>query len=367
MKKCICLILTFVMLLMLCACDGGSNAETNGTDHTQPMESKAPTQTAATDDAESSAKATEPEKETEATTEATEPGFAAITIWDDPKYGTVQLTDIRFDFIYGGYLAVFTVTNNSEGTLFCEIGNTVYFNDIMYSPIDFENSYTSRSYNTEIEEAQQETIQRALPFRWLDEAAVDMSVKVTYDNGETGAYQERIDLVNNVFRIHTGENAVSKKYAPSGAELFAADSDAYQLIATACGEDTESYNEQYWVSLYLENTSDHYIIFAFEDFVSVSSDRQDNPYYLASSGSYFLDFRMDRIILAPGKGCYLTASVSKDKVDGYAVDTSEIVTVKIPVSVWDYPSVHLAAGELDYSWKEDHVITVTRDQFVNGN
>lgn len=361
MKKCICLILSVIMLLTLCACGGGSDVETNGTDHTQPMESKTPTQTAASDDSESSTKATQPEKETE----ATEPGFAAITLFDDPEYGTVQLTDIYFD--YGGYVAVFTAANNSDGTLFCEIGNTVYFNDIMYSPIEFENMHTSRSYSIEIEEGQQETIKRGLPFRWLDEVTVDMSVKVTYDNGETGVYQERIDLVNNVFRIHTGENAVSKKYAPSGAELFTADSDAYQLIATACGEDTESYNEQYWISLYLENTSDQYIVFAFEDFVSVSSDRQDNPYYLASSGSYFLDFRMDRITLAPGKGCSLMASVSKDKVDGYAVDASEIVTVKIPVSVWDYPSDHLAAGELDHSWKEDHVITVTRDQLVNGN
>ena len=365
MKKCICLILSVIMLLTLCACGEGNDVEPNGKVHTQPMESSAPTQTVAADDAGSSTNATQPEKETEATIEATEPGFAAIAIFDDPKYGTVQLTDIVFD--YGGYIAVFTVTNNSDGTLFCEIGNTVYFNDIMYSPIEFENMHTSRSYNVEIEEGQQETIERGLPFRWLDEAAVDMSVKVTYDNGETGAYQERIDLVNNVFRIHTGENAVSKKYAPSGAELYTADSDAYHLLVTACGEDTESYNEQYWISLYLENTSDHYIIFAFEDFVSVSSDQQDKPYYLASSGSYFLDFRMDRITLAPGKGCSLVASVSKDKVDGYAVDASEIVTVKIPVSVWDYPSDHLAAGELDYSWKEDHVITVTRDQFVNGN
>ena len=365
MKKCICLILSVIMLLTLCACSGGNDVETNGTDHTQPMESTAPSQTAATDDAEASTKATQPEKETEATTEATEPGFAAITIFDDPKYGTVQLTDIVFD--YGGYVAVFTVTNSADGTLFCEIGKAVYFNDVMYSPIEFEKMHSSRSYSIEIEEGQQETIERVLPFRWLDEATVDMSVKVTYDNGETGAYQERIDLVNNVFRIYTGENAVSKKYVPSGAELFAADSEAYQLIATACGENTKSSNEKYWVSLYLEYTSDHYVIFAFEDFVSVSSDRQDNPYYLASSGSYFLDFRMDRITLAPGKGCSLVASVSKDKVDGYAVDASEIVTVKIPVSVWDYPSDHLAAGELDYSWKEDHVITVTRDQLVNGN
>lgn len=361
MKKCICLILSVIILLTLCACGGGSDVESYSTDHIQPMESKAPTHATAGDDAALSTKATEPKNEAE----ATEPGFTAITIFDDLKYGTVQLTDIRFD--YGGYIAVFTVTNNSDGTLFCEVGNTAYFNDIMYSPVEIENMHTSKSNNVEIEKGQQETIVRGLPFRWLDEAAVDMSVKVTYDNGETGAYQERIDLVNNVFRIYTGENAVSKKYAPSGAELFAADSDTYQLIAAACGEDTESINEQYWVSLYLENTSDHYIIFAFEDFVSVSSDRQDNPYYLASSGSHFLDFRMDRITLAPGKGCYLTASVSKDKVDGYAVDASEVVTVKIPVSVWDYPSDHLAAGELDYSWKDDHVITVTRNQFVNSN
>ena len=165
MKKCICLILSVIMLLTLCACGERNDVEPNGKDHTQPTESKAPTQTVAADDAGSSSYATQPEKETEATTiattEATEPGFAAITIFDDPKYGTVQLTDIVFD--YYGYLAVFTVTNNSNGTLFCEIGSTVYFNDIMCSPIELENIDTRKSCNVEIDEGQQENIKFGLP------------------------------------------------------------------------------------------------------------------------------------------------------------------------------------------------------------
>ena len=171
-----------------------------------------------------------------------------------------------------------------------------------------------------------------------------------------------MELFNELVRIHGSENPVSEKYISTGTELYAAKSDVYKLFATGCGENKETYPAKYWVYLYLENTHDRDVIFSFDDFVFVSSDRQENPYYLASSGIFYLDYAADQIRLAPGKGCYLQASVSKEKVDGFAKDINEVVAVSIPVCVWEVPDGESTAGD----WSEEHVVRITRAQFVHG-
>ena len=138
------------------------------------------------------------------------------------------------------------------------------------------------------------------------------------------------------------------------------------LLATGCGKEDQLYREVYWVDLYVENTSDGFIEFVFEDFVSVSSDRQANPYYLASAGRFFLDHGLDRYVLAPGKCCYLKASVNKEQVDRYAKDIREAVKVSIPVWVGDAAGTHAGTEETGCTWREDHVIVIARELLAAG-
>lgn len=364
MKKCICFILSIAMLLTLCAC---STSEPT----TEPTTLPSATPTAEPSTEPTTVPTTAP---TVPTTEPTEPVFEPITIYDDAKYGKVQLISLQHGMVNGTLcgVATFTVTNSSDSIIYCRLGEAVYINDVMASPVTLQElndwvSYkpgqtTSFTYNVEIKQGQTETIQRVIPVASLDEANVDISVNITYDNGEIGAYNEKIELMNDAFRIHTGETAVSEKYAATGDELFAADSDAYKLVVTDYGEKQEFNQKRYWVSMYLENTSENDITFcvednSFDDKVRASSDKQDKMRYM----NVFLNCNFDCVTLAPGKGFYLVVEVYKEDVDCLALDASEVITLNIPIFAWD--------GSDDgrtYTWKDRHVVQVTREQFVNG-
>lgn len=347
MKRIICLILSLILLLSLCAC-GSQNDPENADSN--------PVQRPADND--------KPGTESTPNSAPTKPVFEPITIYDDPKYGTVQLDSVL------NQVATFTVTNRSDSFMYFNIGEMVYVNDVLASPVELQkqNGFLPNvihglrfTYNVKVEQGQTETIYRIIPATSLNESTVDVSVKILYDNGEIGTYHKEIELVNKPFRIHTAETAVSDKYIATGNEPFAKETDAYKMFVTSCGEDQQSTQKKYWFLLYLENTTQENITFRVVHEVgkssNVSSDQQDRVYYVSIAVNCF-----DKCVtLAPGKGFHMLVEIPKNDVDRFAKDPSEVITLNVPVAAYN--------GSDDGStstWEDTQVVQILRDTLVNG-
>lgn len=287
------------------------------------------------------------EDTTEAVTEAPAETFEEVVLLDNEYVTVLQVSafseqgaDIQF-------------VNKSDGELNISFSGGTYINDVKqyaYRDYNYASNQIVKSGETLTLTKQVTSKQKKLSEIYK----LDISLRIIYDNREVGVYHKQEEVVNDIFNIYTADSPVSDKYVPTGEEIYALDTDKYGVWVTDCG--SEGY---YTATIYLENKTEEYLYFRFEDYNnSITSDQQTEPLY-----TYILSYD-NAIAVAPGKGYYKFFEIDTYNVDNYAKDINEVVTVSMPVSVYE-GDVEVATDVRleELTVMDEFAISITRDQF----
>lgn len=240
-----------------------------------------------------------------------------------------------------------------EGNVTCEIGESLYINDAEYQEKGYY-LHAGQNPGQDKNEYSLTFFQNSMTNAMLNNK-LEVIIKLTYDNGQPGVYKDRFVLVNDLFCINEGFGASSNKHVSDGSEIAHVDLGGGYVEVLECGKAIQN---QYYVRLYLENTSDETIRFAFANSAIIVSDQQEDAKGYVDVWPVFTNCPL----VAPGKGLYYTINMTQSPIDNFAKDRSEVITmgllVELPENIeYKFPVVHYYEHD---AWA-DNAVRFTRD------
>lgn len=285
----------------------------------------------------------------------TEPAntFSPVTLCDNEYCTMVQTSPIYDD---GQYVDIL-VTNKTDGILTCEFGDQRYINDLRIVGLVYGGD--------ELLPGETSTIRVDLNYYTEEQVQkIDISASIIYDNTLTGVYAQRVEAFNGLVTIYESEDPVPEKYVKTEKEIAVIDNANFKIAAVKY--DVDYMTDDYWMQIYFENNSSDYLSFYFIDKVTMTSNLQEGAYELEYKGTYAITTAPQNCYtIEPGTGCYLNLNFKQSKINNYAIDINEVITIHFPVRVaagWGEPLNDIDIGKVE---ADTYTLTFTRDQLVN--
>lgn len=284
----------------------------------------------------------------------TEPAdsFAPVTLCDNEYCTMVQTSPL---YNNGQYVDIL-VTNKTDGILTCEFGDQRYINDLRIVGLVYGSD--------ELLPGETSTICVVLNYNAEEQVhKIDISASIIYDNNLTGVYAQRTEAFNDLITVYESGASIPEKYVKTEKEMAVIDNADFKIAAVQYN--VEYMTDDYWMQIYLENKTDDYLTFYFIDKVTMTSNLQEGAYELEYKGTYAISTTpQNSYTIEPGTGCYLNLNFKQSKINNYATDISEVITINFPVRVaagWDEAINDIDIGKVE---ADTYTLSFTRDQLV---